>query len=127
MAWVFSWDKLFKVSCAPETWRHTVQHLINSTQLIVVDLSHVSEGLKWELDEVQFYGATDKLVFVSYEESFNEARSFIESYGISECHKKIFMYGNNGFAARHEELSAMLASVASTRAAANNSFNPTPR
>ena len=73
---LFSPRKLFRVSCTLETWRRTVQHLINSTQLIIVDLSYTNEGLKWELNEIMFYGATNKVIFVAYEDRLGQSDHF---------------------------------------------------
>lgn len=118
LAWAISPQKLFKVSCTLETWRRTVQHLINSTQLIIVDLSYANEGLKWELNEVQFYGATNKMIFVTHEYCLNWARSFWETYGLSE-YGELFVYNKDGLAARHKELSDKLISVAIRSSTAN--------
>jgi hypothetical protein len=112
IAWVLSWDKLFKISCTSETWKHTVQHLINSVQLIVVDLSNIGEGLKWELDELRFYGATDKVVFVAHSGSFDSALSFLKSYELPELSRGLFVYGDDGVATRHKELNDKLISIA---------------
>lgn len=110
--WALSWDKIFKISSTPETWKHAVQHLINSTQLIIIDLSYANAGLKWELDEILFYHATNKLVFVAHEDYFDWARSFLKTYGSSEHATRLFVYDDYGLAKRPEELIAMLASVA---------------
>jgi hypothetical protein len=122
IAWVLSWDKLFKISCTPETWKHTVQHLINSAQLIVVDLSNIGEGLKWELDELRFYGATDKVVFVAHSDSFDSALSFLKSYELSELSGGLFVYGNDGVATRHKELNDKLISIAVRSSTDNRSL-----
>ena len=112
ISWGLSWDKLFKITCTQETWKHTIQHLVNSSQLIVVDLSHIGEGLKWELNEVEFYGSIDKLVFIAHEDSLSVAKSFLESSNLYKSRQNIFVYGDSGLAIKHQELSSILASVA---------------
>lgn len=126
MAWVLSWDKLFKISCTAHTWKRTVQHLINGAQLIVVDLSDGGEGLKWELNEVQFYRAAGKVVFVCHEDRLDTARMFLGSHGLLVGSEEVvFAYDNKGVAHRREELIVKLASVAASSAAVNNSLELT--
>src|SRR6185369_1560941 len=125
IAWVLSWDKLFKISCTVQTWKRTVQHLINTAQLIVVDLSHAGEGLRWELDEARFYQTTGKLVFICYEDYLDAARTFLESNGwLGGPELELFVYADNGIARRHQELMRTLVSVAASSLKANDSAGP---
>ena len=112
IAWALSWDKLFKISCTTTTWKHTVQHLINSVQLVIVDLSHIGEGLKRELEELRFYDYIDKAIVIAHEDSEDLARLFLESSGMLERGKMLFVYGDNGLATKHEELETTLIWVA---------------
>lgn len=121
VAWILSWDKLFKISCTPDTWKRTVQHLINSAQLIVVDVSHDGQGLRWELDEMRFYGATGKTVFVCHEDCLDSARTILDSYGdLLGASREMFLYRDKGLASKHEDLSRALACVAASAVAVNN-------
>ena len=84
-------------------------------QLIVIDLSHAGEGLKWELDELRFYHATGKTVFVCYEEYLDVARTILESCGWPSVRAlEVFAYGNEGLASKHDELIGKLASTAAS-------------
>lgn len=115
IAWGLSWDRVFTISCTPQTWKRTVQHLINNAQLIVLDLSHAGEGLKWELDEVRFYHATGKMGFVCYEDYLDAARTFLESYEWSGGRApEVFAYGNKGLASSSEELIGEFTSLAAS-------------
>jgi hypothetical protein len=104
-------DKIFKVTCTQETWKRVVQYLINRVNLVVVDLSHSGEGLKWELEELLFYNAIDKTVFVARESSINFASLFLKSCGLSIQERRLFAYMDDGLATRHEDLKAALAST----------------
>jgi hypothetical protein len=95
--------------------------------LIVVDLSHVGESLKWEIEELRFYGSIDKVITVAHEKNASSARSFLESSGLFECDRKLFIYGDDGRVGRNDELITALTAIVALPAAANNSFNPTPR
>ncbi|HXU35713.1 MAG TPA: hypothetical protein VN937_05075 [Blastocatellia bacterium] len=119
IAWVLSWDKLFKISCTPETWKHTVQHFINSAQLIVVDLSNTGEGLEWELGELCFYGAINKAVFIAHCDSRDYALAVLKTHGLSESARRLFVYGDDGMAKNHEELCETIVSVVDRTATAN--------
>lgn len=109
VAWTFSLDKLFKVSCTIESWRLTVQHLINSADLIVIDLSNAGEGLAWEINELLFYGANEKTVFITKRDGVMVARSFMNSCGLAQDQSELFVYRDDGVAVRHEELKMALA------------------
>lgn len=110
ISWTF-WDKIFKITCTQESWKRVVQYLINVVDLIVVDLSNGGEGLKWELDELLFYKAIGKTVFVARENGMNSAKLFLKSCGLSEPSQQVFAYREDGLAAKHEALKAALASV----------------
>jgi hypothetical protein len=123
---IFTRDNLFRVSCAPETWKHAVQYLINSLDLIVIDLSNAGKGLEWELEELRFYGAMGKVVFVARYERITLAQLFLESCGLSEPNRELFDYGENGLSTRHEELVAALAAAASWSTTSHETLEPPP-
>jgi hypothetical protein len=112
IAWALSWDKIFKISCVHSVWKPTIQHLINRVHVIVLDLSHGGEGINWELKEIGFYNATDKLIFIVHQDSLSKAQYFLKSSGLSELNKELFVYGDKGLAVKHKELTAILAYVA---------------
>lgn len=112
IAWALSWDKLFKITCTPQTWKYTVQQLINSSQLVIVDLSRVGENMMWELEELRFYNAINKVVFMAHEESAHSARTYLASSGPDGFNGELFVYKENGLVARHEQLIDMLTSIA---------------
>lgn len=121
IAWALSWDKLFKVTCTAQTWKYTVQQLINSSQLIIVDLSRVGENMIWELGELQFYNAVGKVVAIAHEKSAYRARSFLTSGGLVGFNGEVFVYKDSGLAASHEQLMARLTTVATSSLATNRS------
>ena len=107
ISWMF-WDKIFKITCTQESWKRVVQYLINVVDLIVVDLSNGGEGLRWELEELLFYKAIGKTVFVAREDSMKAAMLFLESCGLPDSSQQVFAYRGDGSAPRHEELKAAL-------------------
>lgn len=117
---IFTQGNLFQVSCTPETWKHTVQYLINGADLVVIDVSNDGEGLRWELEELQFYVSMGKVVFVARYDRIGLARPFLESCELSEHDRKLFVYGANGLATSHEELNAALASASAWSATSND-------
>lgn len=124
-------DKLRKIVCR-EPWRHTVRYLINSFNIVVVDLSDTGspdrrDGLKWEVDELRFYGVMSKVVFVALNASASRAHLFLESCGLSRWDKELFLYSEEGLALRPERLSAALASAAARSVRFNNLLEPTAK
>jgi hypothetical protein len=110
ITWLFS-NGFFKITCTQETWKRVVQYLINRVDLLVVDLSDGGEGLRWELEELLFYDAVVKTVFVTHEGSMRSAQLFLELCGLSKAGQRLFAYTNNGLATSPEELKAALTSV----------------
>lgn len=111
ITWLFS-DRIFKITCTQETWKRVVQYLINRVNLIVLDISNSGEGLRWEVNELLFYDAIGKTVFVAGNGSMKSARLFLEACGLPEANRRLFAYGEDGLVTRHEEFKAALASAA---------------
>lgn len=122
IAWFLSWDKLFKISCTPETWKYAVQHLINSVQVIIVDLSNVGEGLKWEMEELAFYNSLGKVVIITHKDCVDSTKSFLSSSVLSEYDKEIFVYGDNGWVTKHKEFIATLTAAANWSVTSDTPF-----
>lgn len=62
--WCFSRTKLFPISCCDPGWRACVVRLVSEVDVIVADLSSITEGIVWELELLRDTGALTKTVFV---------------------------------------------------------------
>ncbi len=71
-----------KVRCT-EAWWRTVAHLLgDSSDVLVVDLTHVASGTPWELDLVQEFGAERRCVFIALWGKLEEAEAALAARGI---------------------------------------------
>ncbi len=50
-------------------WRHVIRFLMESADIIIVDLSDVTEGTEWELDRIVELGLLDRTVFIVREDA----------------------------------------------------------
>lgn len=72
--WCFSRTKLFPVTCCDPGWRACVASLAAEVDIVVADLSSLTENIVWELDFLRDAGALVKTVFVVEESQLTEAR-----------------------------------------------------
>jgi hypothetical protein len=72
--WCFSRTKLFPVTCCDPGWRACVGRLAEEVDVVVADLSSITENIVWELEFLRDAGAIAKTVFVVEEARLAEAR-----------------------------------------------------
>jgi len=71
--WCFSRTKLFPISCCNPGWRACVTRLVNEVDVIVADVSSITEGIVWELELLRDTGALKRTVFVVEESQASRA------------------------------------------------------
>lgn len=124
IAWALSWDKLFKISCTAESWKFTVQNLINSAQVVIIDLSNIGEGLKWETEELSFYNSLGKLLIITHKDRLARAQDFVKLSVLSGYNNEIFAYDDKGILINPENFTLALASAANWSFTADQSDRP---
>lgn len=102
----------FLVRTADTWWRLVVRLLMDSSDVIVVDLSQVSEGTAWELDVIRDENAGARCVFVSIWGRAAEAEAALRERGFPhDC----FYYAPDGEMQRRGQFRvAMLAAMRAT-------------
>jgi hypothetical protein len=84
-AWLGLTDRIVKFRSTDSLWKDCIGILLDSCQVIVVDLSHAGSGTAWELQELVRRRYLDKSVFVVQGEDDQEraARALLASTAVS--------------------------------------------
>lgn len=75
--WCFSGSKLFPISCCDPGWRACVARLVQEVDIVVADLTSVTENVAWELKLLRDGGALERTVFVVEESQATAAQERI--------------------------------------------------
>jgi hypothetical protein len=93
----FNGNKLLKVKCSDTWWKQCVDLLMYSSQLIIVDLSWVKVGTKWELDKIDRRDLERKTLFVVGEDAAGYAHEIIAKFWPhDEASPPLYVYRNSG-------------------------------
>ena len=79
----FSERESFLIRTSDAWWRLVVRLLIDSADVIVVDLSQVSEGTAWELDAIRSENAGARCVFTALADKDEAAARALASWGFA--------------------------------------------
>jgi len=105
--WSFlSGDAPFNIRSTDEWWQSCVHLLVQSCDIVVVDLSRVKPGMAWELDHLSAEGALKDCLFLTNEESATQAPIALAAHFSKADLPPIHVYSPAGKlhdAARYEE------------------------
>lgn len=95
--WCVSSDKLFPVACVDDGWQATVERLVHEADLIVVDLSGVTQSILWELGLLHASGAMRRTLFVAQAFSVEQARAALKQFAQgAEPPPQLHVYATEG-------------------------------
>ena len=69
--WAVSRDKIFPIACVDAGWQSCVINLVEESDCIIMDLSGMSESIRWELEFLRTSGAFHRTVFVVQDDQLN--------------------------------------------------------
>jgi len=73
------------INTSDDWWKQGILLLMHSCDVIVVDVSEVSEGTKWELETSGLEDVRSRLVFVAFEETLELAGTKLEEAGLGQA------------------------------------------
>jgi hypothetical protein len=105
----------FLVRTSDAWWRMVIRLLLDSSDVVVVDLSQVSDGTAWELDVIREENAAARCVFVALWGKGEEAEAALARLGFANpCH----LYAPDGHMVKRAPFrAAMLEAMRATHAA----------
>ena len=80
--WLLSATKIFPVRTSDDYWEETVLLLLEKVELILFDLSQITEAIEWELERIAKMGLFKKVVFIAPQEVIPHAKNYQEKYSI---------------------------------------------
>jgi hypothetical protein len=89
-------EQAFNIRSSDAWWKLSIQMLMQSCEVIVVDLSKVKQGTDWELNEIRTRLLLSKCVFVISEDTAQQANSIVEHYYGPNDMPPVFVYRANG-------------------------------
>jgi hypothetical protein len=114
MFWQNAWTKLLKVKCSDTWWKQSVDLLMYSCHLIVVDLSWVKVGTEWELGKIDRRDLERKTVFVVGEDAADYAREVVHRFWPSEeAPPPLYVYRKSGALLEREAFEREVARIIS--------------
>ncbi|MGH6768053.1 MAG: hypothetical protein ACRECO_03415 [Xanthobacteraceae bacterium] len=89
-------NQAFNIRSSDPWWQMCIHMLMQSCEVIVIDLSKVKEGTAWELNQLHAKGVLDKCVFVVGERDVGDVEPVLERYFPGETQPTVYVYGDNG-------------------------------
>lgn len=86
----------FNIRSTDSWWKLCIQILMNSCEIIVVDLSRVKEGTAWELSELDRRGLMSKCLFVARADNQGSVSEVLEQYFDPRAQPVVHYYRDNG-------------------------------
>ena len=62
--WYLSREKIFPVSCSDSGWRSCVGRLVQEVDVVIMDISGITENIIWEIELIKELGAIDRSIFL---------------------------------------------------------------
>lgn len=85
----------FIVRSSDDWWKHLVALLMNSSDVIVADLSNVTSGTEWELERLDRLELFRRAVLLVREDRLDHAREALAAYPVAQA-RELFVYNSLG-------------------------------
>lgn len=93
--WLVSATPIFAVASSDAAWRPCVAMLIHEADIVVLDLSHTTPSIAWEVEHIQASGALDRAIVVTSGDP-REAKAFLVRHcGEQARDVAVLNYGEN--------------------------------
>ena len=86
----------FNIRCTNPWWQSTIDLLMNSSDIIVMDVSRVGAGSAWEIDRIEARGVLPKCLFIVQKGHEGEAHAGIARVLDTAPVPKLFAYDEYG-------------------------------
>lgn len=93
---MFGGGQACNIKTSDQWWRHVIDVLIHSADIIVMDISRVGGGSAWEIVQLDIRNALDRTIFIAEDRYAEGAFDVIDKYLPEDIEIAIHVYGNNG-------------------------------
>jgi hypothetical protein len=84
------------VRTSDDWWKQVVLMLMHAADVIVVDVTEVAAGTRWELDTLKAEGVADRVVFVARQDRIAEAQADLTAHGFADQVDALIVYTKSG-------------------------------
>ena len=94
--WRLSFSRIRSIKAADEWWQRCINYLTLWCNIIVVDLTVVKAGTRWELQKIRDDGSGYKSIFIVHEKAYDNGRQHLTQYWPPHESPYIFRYNSRG-------------------------------
>lgn len=94
--WRLSFNKIRSIRAADEWWQRCINYLATWCTVIVVDLTVVKSGTRWEIEKIRDDRLVDKSIFIVHEKAYDTGRQHLTQYWPPTESPHIFSYNSRG-------------------------------
>jgi hypothetical protein len=112
--WANSWaDKIRKVRTVNRWWQRCIDLLATHCEVIIIDLTVVRSGTRWELSTLRDRGLEPKAVFIVQRGQLEPARAVLAEYWPDAILPRIYAYDEEGRAEKFDAFADDFANILS--------------
>ena len=107
--WVVAYSKVFAVRCVDEVWQQSVMELLSHSDAVLMDVTDVTDNMRWEIDALVAGGHVDDCLFLALRGREHEATATISL--LLRRPVEVFAFDNAGRLAEPRAFRDQLASA----------------
>ncbi len=89
-------DKIRKIRTSDQWWQRCIDLLAVNCEVILVDLTLVKEGTRWELIKIRDQGLEVKSIFIVQKTQIEQGRAVLAEYWPADCLPEVFGFDAKG-------------------------------
>ena len=101
-------NQAFSLRSTDAWWQSVMDLLMNSSEIIVMDVSHVGKGSAWEIHAIEQWGLLGKCIFVVEEQGLQEGKAAIEGLLPRALQPELLIYNQSGVFGDRAKLRSVL-------------------
>ncbi len=112
--WRLSFSRIRSIKSADEWWRTCINYLVIWCNIIVVDLTVVKSGTRWELEKIRDDRLSDKSIFIVHESAYDKGRQHLTQYWPPNESPDVFRYNSGGRLLEEKQFLIRVATILSS-------------
>jgi len=112
--WRLSFSRIRSIKSADEWWRACINYLVIWCNIIVVDLTVVKSGTRWELEKLRDDRLSDKSIFIVHESAYDKGRQHLTQYWPDNESPDVFRYNSGGRLLEEKQFLIRVATILSS-------------
>ncbi len=93
---LISGGQAFNIRTTDAWWKRCIDLLMNSCDVVVMDISRVSTGSAWEMDQLNLRNLARQTIFIAQEEYADEAHRSLQKILGASAAERLFVFNSEG-------------------------------